>query len=330
MGNPQDNDRDAPLASESASPGQRLRQSRETRQLTRDAVAAQMRVETRVIDALERDDYTQLPAAVFVRGYLRTYAKLVGLPAEPIVESFDHRTAQAPPRLVLPTTIGTDLEPHSRYARWIVLVLAIVSVVLFYQWWHQNDGKSAPVVAPPVTVPQSAPQPPPQTDESYETPVVVPAPGPGTRLDNLYQTPTKESGPSGMTAMPAATAPEPITTASAASAATPAPPVVTTASVTTAPQSVTAALPQTTSDADTGPLVMHFTADSWVVVRDAGGRTLLQGLIKSGQRRVLDGKAPFQVTLGNSPVVEIEYQGQRFDQSRYTGASRVARFTLGK
>ena len=82
--------------------------------------------------------------------------------------------------------------------------------------------------------------------------------------------------------------------------------------------------------AATGPLVMRFNADCWVVIRDAGGRALLQGLIKSGARHVLDGKPPFQITLGNSPAVEIEYLGQRFDQSSYTGPSRIARFTLGK
>ncbi len=131
MGNPQDIDRVAPAAVDSASPGQRLRLAREARQLTRDAVAVQMRIEAKVIDALERDDYSQLPAAVFVRGYLRAYAKLVGLAAEPLVEAFDQRTMHVPPPLVLPTAIGPDIASRSGYARWIVFALALLSLLLF-------------------------------------------------------------------------------------------------------------------------------------------------------------------------------------------------------
>jgi cytoskeleton protein RodZ len=321
MGNPQDIDRDAPTAVDSASPGQRLRLARESRQLTRDAVAAQMRIEPKVIDALERDDYTQLPTAVFVRGYLRAYAKLVGLVAEPLVDAFDRRTAHAPPPLVLPAAVGPDIESRSGYARWIVFALAVLSLLLFYQWWHLEGSKPSPVaVVPPVAVPQpSAPTPMPaqKAETVAETPTVVPTPEPGTPLENLYETPSDESGLGEVTAAP----PVPATTTRA--------PTALPATGSTA-QPATESQQQVTPDAATGPLVMRFNADCWVVIRDAGGRALLQGLIKSGERHVLDGKPPFQLTLGNSPAVEIEYLGQRFDQSRYTGPSRIARFTLGK
>ncbi len=329
MGNPQDIDRKAPAAVESASPGQRLRLARESRQLTRDAVAAQMRIEAKVIDALERDDYTQLPAAVFVRGYLRAYAKLVGMAAEPLVDAFDQRTAHAPPPLVLPAAVGPDIESRSGYARWIVFALAVLSLLLFYQWWHLEGSKPLPVaVVPPVAVPQpSAPTPMPvqKAEAVAETPAVVPTPEPGTPLENLYETPSDESGLGEVTAAP----PAPATTTSTPAAPAAAVPI-TVSSAAQPAQPATVSKPPVAPVAATGPLVMRFNADCWVVVRDAGGRALLQGLIKSGERHVLDGKPPFQLTLGNSPAVEIEYLGQRFDQSRYTGTSRIARFTLGK
>jgi len=309
MGNPQDTDRLAPAAVDSASPGQRLRVAREARQLTRDAIAAQMRIEPKVIEALERDDYTRLPAAVFVRGYLRAYAKLVGLAAEPLVDAFDQRTAHVPPPLVLPAAVGPDIESRSGYARWVVLTLALLSLLLFYQWWHLEGGKTAPVTAVPKP---STPAPAQKTETVAETPIVVPTTEAGTPLENLYAAPSDESGLGEVTA--AAPAPAPATAAGTVQTAQPA----------------TVSEPQTMPVAPTGPLVMRFNADCWVVIRDAGGRALLQGLIKSGARHVLDGKPPFQITLGNSPAVEIEYLGQRFDQSSYTGPSRIARFTLGK
>lgn len=328
MGNPQDTDRDSPAAVGSASPGQRLRIAREARQLTRDAIAVQMRIEAKVIDALERDDYTQLPAAVFVRGYLRAYAKLVGLAAEPLVEAFDQRTTHTPPSLVLPTAIGPDIESRSGYAQWIVFALVLLSLLLFYQWWHMEGSKPTPVatvppvVTPPAQVSAQAPKPSPTTESIAETPAAVPTPEPGTPLENLYETPTDESGLGEVSAPP----PPPSTAAAVVSG----PAAAVKANSGSAPQSAPPVTVPQPPVAANGPLVLHFNADCWVVIRDAGGRALLQGLIKSGERRALDGKPPFQVTLGNAPAVEIEYLGQHFDQSRYTGPSRIARFTLGK
>jgi cytoskeleton protein RodZ len=219
-----------------------------------------------------------------------------------------------------------------------VIALAVLSLLLFYQWWHLVGSKPSPVATvPPVAVPHQAAQPaaPAKKAEPVaETPAAVPTPEPGTPLENLYETPSDESGLGEATAAPPApvaakTASAPAVTSPVAAA--PAPTVAATGgnAVQTA-QSAAEPKPQVAPDAATGPLVMRFNDDCWVVVRDASGRALLQGLIKSGQRHVLDGKPPFQLTLGNAPAVEIEYLGQRFDQSSYTGPSRIARFTLGK
>ena len=335
MGNLQDSNRDAAFAADTTGPGQRLRVAREARQLTRDAVAVQLRVEPKVIDALEHDDYAQLPAAVFVRGYLRAYSRLVGLVAEPLIEAFDKRTAHTPPPLVLPTAIGPDIESRRGYARGIVIALALLSLLLFYQWWRLEGS------APPADkVPQASLAQPSQPIQTVsEPPASVPTPAPGVPLESLYETPPDESGLSAQTesvpaAQPAQTEattaieskPAPVTAAAPADIAT-----APAKSVTEPPQ---AATPEAAADAvpvdGAAPLVLQFNDDCWVVIRDASGQALLQGLIKAGARHALEGKPPFEVTLGNSPAVEIEYLGQHFDQSRYTGASRIARFTLGK
>lgn len=320
MGNPPDSERSA--SENSTGPGHRLGKAREAGQLTIDAVAAQLRVEAKVIAALEHDDYARLPSAVFVRGYLRGYARLVGLPAEPLIEAFDRRTTQAPPPLVLPTAIGPDIEPRRSYARWLILALVLLALAVFYQWWRsgehaapppQKQTTSSPAAAPPASTPASI-----SPSTSASTPVPTPAATqiiaepsssvPAMPLENLYDTPPDESAASAL----AAAAPRPETTPRTAS--------VTRTSVLPSPAS-----PVTGS----AELVLRFNADSWVVVRDAAGRALLQGVAKAGSRRALQGKPPFQVTLGNSPAVEVEYRGQRFDQSRYNAPTRVARFTVG-
>lgn len=70
-------------------PGARLRKAREEQGLSLEQVAATLKILPRILQALEADNYSDLPEPVFVRGYLRQYAALVALPAEDVVTRFD-------------------------------------------------------------------------------------------------------------------------------------------------------------------------------------------------------------------------------------------------
>jgi len=64
--------------------GQTLRQAREQRGQSLDALAAATRIPAPVLDSLEQDAFHELPADVYVRGFVRSYSRAVGLPeAEP-------------------------------------------------------------------------------------------------------------------------------------------------------------------------------------------------------------------------------------------------------
>ncbi len=71
-------------------PGARLKSAREAKSLNLEKVAAQLHLSNEMLMSLEADDYGNLPARVFVVGYLRNYARLVGLPAEAITQALDH------------------------------------------------------------------------------------------------------------------------------------------------------------------------------------------------------------------------------------------------
>ncbi len=70
-------------------PGKRLRQARESLGITVEDVATQMRLTTTLIEKLEADDYDAMPKQVFLRGYLRAYAKIVYLNADEVIEQFN-------------------------------------------------------------------------------------------------------------------------------------------------------------------------------------------------------------------------------------------------
>ena len=96
--------------------GQALRQGREQRGQSLDAVAAGTRIPAPVLDALERDDFAQLPADVYVRGFVRSYCRAVGLPdTDPLVMLEEilqaRRQTAAPDPGSKPGEVGRPIMP---------------------------------------------------------------------------------------------------------------------------------------------------------------------------------------------------------------------------
>ena len=123
-------------------PGQQLRETRTTANLSLNEVAAHLHLDAKTIQALESDHYDELPAPTFVRGYLRGYARLLGLPATPILEAFDQH-GFAPPALV--ADISDEPQTHSadfpvRLVTYLVIALLVGLVVL---WWHNQRFASS-------------------------------------------------------------------------------------------------------------------------------------------------------------------------------------------
>ena len=75
------------MAKASEDPGQALQAAREARQLSVPQVADQLKLSSAAVTALEANDWDRLPAPVFVRGYIRAYARLMALDVEALLES---------------------------------------------------------------------------------------------------------------------------------------------------------------------------------------------------------------------------------------------------
>ena len=105
--------------------GARLSAARTERKLDRRVVANELNLDVSMIEALENDDEAALPAAIFVKGYLRNYARLVGLPEDEIVRDYAELSGDPPPLNVV-TIKGTTpffQLPSARLLRNIILVL---------------------------------------------------------------------------------------------------------------------------------------------------------------------------------------------------------------
>ena len=155
--------------------GQRLREAREARGLTLSEVAEQIRIRTVYLDAIENEDWSAIGAPVYIRGFLRTYARFLGLDAEEVVAQFNlsesKRSAIVPSRSEL-----AEVEPAGRTRRlalspliWIASLVAVVLIafVVYNELTLPKPGQTVALLATP-------------TSSAGVSPAISASPSPGT------------------------------------------------------------------------------------------------------------------------------------------------------
>jgi len=127
--------------------GSYLRKGREEAGLSLDAVSAQTKVPRRVLEALEEERLGELPALVFVRGFVRAYCATVGIDPLPALELLEERLADG---AVIARGAGDERQPiyltpstvhDHRGLRISHLVLVLVAVALFVAAYVIAGGK---------------------------------------------------------------------------------------------------------------------------------------------------------------------------------------------
>ena len=132
----------------SKSPGIRLQTRRLKNEWSIEDVAADLNLRIEVIAALEADDYSKLPEKTYVRGYLRAYARLLGIPEEEVLEVFPEiQRARGGLGSVLPVMGGAALRsaqnvPKTAVSKpaprnWVrpTLWSVLVVVLILLAWW---------------------------------------------------------------------------------------------------------------------------------------------------------------------------------------------------
>lgn len=311
-------------------PGALLRAGREARGLTQQEVASRLNLRLSLVRDIEQDRFDQRTASTFTRGYLKTYAKLVGVPEEQVVAAYERMGFTEVKYAEMHSFSGrTRLEANEnrfRLLSWLLFIGLGVGVLYFIlaqpaekptvltmseQALPQQDGVATEPDAPQAAESRSA--------ESVE-PVMQ------------SQTVVVETSTSAVSSAQELAAQAPISTSAAVSSAESS--QVQTVS-TSVPQPVSAAtqLVPTSSSASaaiaalTGDLVLSFSDDCWLKVVDATGKVLLEGVRKPGQQQAVSGKAPFKLIVGAPKAVSITFQGQAVDMKKFP-VGRVARFEL--
>ncbi len=289
--------------------GARLRASREEKNLAVAEVAAKLKLTGRQVEALEAEDMSHLPNEVFVRGFVRNYARLVDVDADSLIAPVDAQAAVA--ETITAPSAGVVFASNG-LRRWVVLPLAALAVFLvlvagLYHWLRQ--GEDSLVVAEPAaeSVAQALPAAP------ASKPIVAPSESQTQQLS-----PQPEMLPDG-TPAPSAPVPPP-----AAPAATPLPAASTTPA-TPAPTPVVEK-PAPAKSAGAHSLRFEPAQDAWIQVVDGKGNRFSR-LVRAGGAESFSGEPPFRLVVGEAARVRMSYDGHVIDLTPFIG-QKVARLTL--
>lgn len=327
-------------AAHRVNPGEALRAARESRGWSVAEVATQLNLTPMRLSQLEGGEFEKLPGNTFSRGYIRAYAKLLGLEQAPLVADFDQFTGSNATGASV-HALGRIEEP-TRYSQSILrlvsfLLLLGVGGACFYWWqdqgWQLDDLKNVGMGHVEVEGADGSTQIHP-LDEPEDQAVAaaqsqgteLPLPGvPTEQGETPSETPPAtatellEQNPPAQQAAPAQQAP----TAPAESAA-PAAPAAPSAQ---APASA-AAQSQAPVAAGEGLVSLKFTADCWVQVTDASGKVITSGLKRAGDSLDARGKAPMELRLGFARGAQVTYNGAAVDVTPHI-SGETARLKLG-
>ncbi|MFP5408608.1 MAG: helix-turn-helix domain-containing protein [Gammaproteobacteria bacterium] len=276
--------------------GQTLRAAREAQGMSLDDAAAHLRLMHRQIEAMEADEFASLGQSVFARGFVRNYARLLGLAPETLLARMEGAPAES-----APITQDAPQAPSTWLSSpWLILMLLATLIVVavpvaLYLWLNSEVEDDLSRQAPPSARMESAPaRAPASADPPAEAPEAVPA--------DTTTEPTPDPAPTPAPSDPAAPTPTPQDPADAGAPAAPTP-------------------------VSGGLLRFDFGDEAWVEVKDGNGRMVHRQLNPAGSRVDIQGQPPFDLVVGNATQVRMHYNGRPIDLKPFISVT-VARFTL--
>jgi cytoskeleton protein RodZ len=284
------------------SAGTLLKAERCRQDLSLGDVSRYLKLAVRQVDALERDDYEVFGGPVFVRGFIRNYAKLLRLDPSSVVELANRKltaggvtsveaAAEASPVSEAPVEHVANQSLLPLFLAAAILAGLIAGWVLIRDDDPQPHSESAPPAPMRETLQQAAQTEPADATGGVAQPAAVTEPAEPTGQVPV-RTPITEPGAE-LAAVTEDDAPRR---------------VVSSAERAAAPQ---------------GELYLEFVAESWVEVTDGFGEVIFAELGAGGQWRSISGAAPLSLVVGNAAGVKVTYNGELVELVARTGSGVV-------
>ncbi len=304
-------------------------------------MALKLNLTVNSLSNLEAGAFDKLPGHTFARGYIRAYAKLLGMDQTVLVQQFDQSTGT--------DSQGSNVHSLGRIEEPVRVshtILRVVSLLLLFAvigggfvWWQDQTSlrtKDLTSLSPEHVEVEGADG----TTQIHpldepEDQAVAQGQADGTTALALPQADTSAEAPAETeAAAPAAPAPAAPAHSTAPVVSIPVAPAPTAPVVSTPPASasVTPTIPPSAAAAPVagqGQVQLQYTADCWTQVTDGTGKVLLSGLKRKGENVSVSGKPPFSVRLGFARGAQVSYNGQVVDVAPFT-SGETARLKLGQ
>lgn len=330
-------------APEVIGPGAMLKQAREKLNLSSADIAQKLHLKVVNIETIESDNYDENISVTFTKGYLKLYAKQVGVDESDVLAAFEKQNTKTkePAKLQSFSRRVARQANDDRLMLVTYLVVAVVIALVVIWWFQQSDNESVSsllpsstpeVVTDVVEADDDIAQPLPQNVTAQPAVNVAERPQQNTAQEN----PEVSTAQATESQQAAAIENQPLET-------------VESGNINTAPQAEVAETPEQTADSDVGgadlspqatetqqlntdladpvELVFEFSGDCWMNLVDATGEAIAYGVKASGRIMPVTGVPPFEVTLGAPESVQISMAGESVDMTRFP-AGRTARFSL--
>lgn len=265
-----------------------FRQTRERQRVSLEQIASKTRIQQHHLQALEEEDFASLPAKVFVKGFVRSYARALGLDEDNAIQlfltsssNFYDRTQEEQQHIQV-----TLQAAHRKRFNWnfvVILFLALGGILFYLLPEQQEPLPPTPESETPLPINETKKEallePPPPIEESPDSvssevpvPIEVQPPSPL---------------PSGITPSPLPPEPRPIS-----------------------PTLPVSPVPEKTTGTD-GTLVLEIEATqlTWVVVQ-SDDQAPHEALLQPGQKSTWKANTQYLLTLGNAAGVVIRLNGE--------------------
>jgi len=300
--------------------GQQLKRAREAKGLSVSAVAEQQHLRPSVVQAIEAGDYEKIDTELFLKGYVRAYARQVGLNADTVIRDLDVELAPARKRReeALQANPLVDIERRKKRKQriaktflWLVLIGVVAAIALYFVTQKQSESEESAAPASESVM-----------EDGGDAGEAVPEPA----LQSPAIAPVERSDSSGMpnSAEPSAEESSSDNADVLSDTLEPAEEPVASVEPPTAPEAS-----QSVAESSIGRLEITFDGDCWIKVTDASGQRLVSGLRRQGDKLDVRGTPPLNVVVGAMSAVEvIRFQDETLDKDSFRVVNNRSEFTL--
>ena len=283
----------------------------------------------RVLDLIEDNEFDAITAPIFVKGYLRAYARIVLLNEDEMIAQYVELFSDDDPTINTISTMASEITVDDARIKWTTFLVIFILIVLLGIWWWNKSQNKADVFSLDALQTDTLVQYD-STDDTMRDDIEADSETFAGSTNKVFGTqpvdvsletpaPTEElSQMPGLQSDLDEIRPEEF----AVEAAEQEPTVDTGVELDTTPISIIAPM-------GSDQLILTVHADTWADIKDSGGNQLVYDLLRAGQELKMTGLAPFVVFLGNGHGVELNFNNESVELTNSIRDDNTARLKIG-